>query len=216
MAVHRPNDDLEADDVKGEMMRFRAELKEREGRGRRNKVTPRLEESLRAEREDENSQPLPLKSCRKQRPAPQKKQSTNASDTATAAISPGASAGTLPPDAEDDTEDTDFVYVDSDEGPDPPALLTCSDSDDKEDNDNNDNNEDFFNISPEETADILPSKSLPDASVKVNARLRQATITQPADKRTRPSADPDIKVSASTTATTAAIKVNALISSLQH
>ncbi|KAL0957234.1 hypothetical protein HGRIS_001048 [Hohenbuehelia grisea] len=124
-------------------------------------------------------------------------------------------AGILPPDAEDDTEDTDFVYVDSDEGPDPPALLTCSDSDDKEDN--NDNNEDFFNISPEETADILPSKSLPDASVKVNARLRQATIkckqtkesarnpdaAQPANKRTRPSADPDIKVSASTTATTA-------------
>ncbi|KAL0959494.1 hypothetical protein HGRIS_011204 [Hohenbuehelia grisea] len=141
--------------------------------------------NLFAEREDENSQPLPLKSCRKQRPAPQKKQSTNASDTATAAISPGASAGTLPPDAEDDTEDTDFVYADSDEGPDPPALLTCSDSDDKEDNDNNDNNEDFFNISPEETADILPSKSLPDASVKVNARLRQATISA-SKPRSRP------------------------------
>ncbi|KAL0959496.1 hypothetical protein HGRIS_011206 [Hohenbuehelia grisea] len=80
-------------------------------------------------------------------------------------------------DAEDDTEDTDVVYVDSDEGPEPPALLPCSDSDDKEDNNNNNNNEDFFNISPEETVDILPSKSLPDASVKVNVWLRQATIS---------------------------------------
>ncbi|KAL0957235.1 hypothetical protein HGRIS_001049 [Hohenbuehelia grisea] len=179
-----------------------------EGRGRRHKVTTRLEESLRAEREDEDGQPLPPKSRRKQRPAPQKKQSTKASDSTAPAISSGA----LLSDAEDDI-DLDFVYVDSDDS-DPPTLLTCSDSDDSEDDDNNGNDEDFFNISPEEIADILPSKSMPDASVKVNARLRQATVkrkqakesarnadaAQPANKRTRPSADPDINISASTTA----------------
>ncbi|KAL0958668.1 hypothetical protein HGRIS_014000 [Hohenbuehelia grisea] len=181
--------DLEGDDVEAEMTHLRAELKER---GNQSALRPdgTLKEAseiswfhnqddttplsillasmpLLTKDKDEDGQPLPPKSRRKQRPAPQKKQSTKASDT----------------------KDTDFVCVDSDET-DLPALLTCSDLDDSEDNNNNNNkDEDFFNISPEEIANILPSKSLPDAFVKVNARLRQATVKRKEAKESARNAD---------------------------